>query len=396
MILCVLQPELSEQYIGASLCDLVGVVVAVLDGCGIVHLLFGLVLCLPSEAPSFSTQRRLIENADSRLRQPQPGGREESACVVCARRFWKDELKLLFLFENPAGGEERPTGIDAVPGNQQDRLCRLLGVERYKRRWPHIDEDELRKSAVEHPYLPGQFLLLHKRRMPADAKDAALVCKECKGPLTSSTITLPRLSLANDLWMGAQPPALRNLASATKRLLPMTRACMQVVVLQPAHLQREERQHGFIGNTIFLPQARPSAVLSILPPKEVDMQDTLLFVLVGGQKSQVRGSTLLKAPRDEYTAAVECLRRTSPFYAAVEVRPDGEDVLDGCVLETAEDSALAQELMQKGPADAQGQESDEEKASANIAEVEGEDAQKEATGEEAVDRDDDSGKGSGW
>ena len=340
-----------------------------------------------TEVPSFSTQRRIIENADERLRQPQPGGREESACVVCARRFWKDELKLLFLFEDLTGREERSsTVIDAMPGNQQERLCRLLGVERYKRRWPHIDEDELRRSAVERPYLAGQFLLLHKRRMPADVKEASLVCKECKGPLTASTITLPRLSLANDLWMGAQPPALRNLASATKRLLPMTRACMQVVVLQPAHLQREERQHGFIGNTIFLPQARPSAVLSSLPPKELDMQDTWLFVLVGGQKSQVRGSTLLKAPRDEYTAAVECLRRTSPFYAAVEVRPDGEDVLDGCVLETAEDSALAQELLQKGPADAQGQES----------EVEGEDAQKEATGEEAVDRDDASGRGSGW
>ena len=176
--------------------------------------------------PSFSTQRRIIENADERLRQPQPGGREESACVVCARRFWKDELKLLFLFEDPTGREERSsTVIDAIPGNQQERLCRLLGVERYKRRWPHIDEDELRRSAVEHPYLAGQFLLLHKRRMPADVKEASLVCKECKGPLTASTITLPRLSLANDLWMGVQPPALRNLASATKRLLPMTRAC---------------------------------------------------------------------------------------------------------------------------------------------------------------------------
>ena len=318
-----------------------------------------------TKVPSFSTQRRLIENADERLRRPQPGGREESACVVCARRFWKDELKLLFLFDDPTGQEERPTGIDAVPGHQQDRLCRLLGVERYKRRWPHIDGEELQRSAVEHPFLPGQFLLLHKRRMPADAKEACRVCKECKGPLTASTISLPRLSLANDLWLGAQPPALRNLASATKRLLPMTRACLQVVVLQPTNLQREERQHGFIGNTIFLPQAKPSAVLSVLPPKEVDMQETLLFVLVGGQKSQVRGSTLLKAPRDEYTAAVECLRRTSPFYASVEVRPDGEDVLDGCVLETAEDD------------------------------VEGEDTQKDATGEEALDREDDSGKGSG-
>lgn len=268
-------------------------------------------------------------------------------------------MKLLFLFEDPTGQEERAaTSIEAIPGKQQERLCRLLGVERYRRRWPHIDEEELRQSAVEHPYLKDQWLLLHKRRMPEDVKEACLVCRDCKGPLTSSVLTLPRYSLANDLWIGPQPAALQGLASATKRLLPMTRACMQVVVLQPANLQREERQHGFIGNTIFLPQARPSAVLSTLPPKEVDMQDTVLFVLVGGQKNQVRGSTLLKAPRDEYTAAVDCLRRTSPFYASVEVRPDGEDVLDGCVLETAAESALAQQLLQQGPADAQGQEQD--------------------------------------
>ena len=345
-----------------------------------------------TEVPSFSTQRRLIANADERLRRPRPDGRAESACVVCARRFWEDELKMLFLFEDPTGAEERrPSSIEAVAANQQERLCRLLGVERYKRRWPHIDELELRKSAVEHPFFKGQWLLLHKRRMPADVKDACFVCKDCKGPLTASTITLPRYSLANDLWLGAQLPALRNLASATKRLLPMTRACMQVVVLQPANLQREERQHGFIGNSIFLPQARPSAVLSTLPPKEVDMQENVLFVLVGGQKSQVRGSALLKAPRDEYTAAVECLRTTSPFYADVQLRQDGEDVLDGCVLETAEDSALAQELLQKGPADAQGQQDDNDSTGAEPLQGEAEDTQKDAPADPNLDREDDSG-----
>ena len=159
---------------------------------------------------------------------------------MCARRFWKDELKLLFLFEDPTGQEERAaTPIEAIPGKQQERLCRLLGVERYRRRWPHIDEEELRRSAVEHPYLKDQWLLLHKRRMPEDVKEACLVCRDCKGPLTSSLLTLPRYSLANDLWIGPQPAALQGLASATKRLLPMTRACMQVVVLQPANLQRD-------------------------------------------------------------------------------------------------------------------------------------------------------------
>jgi len=63
------------------------------------------------------------------------------------------------------------------------------------------------------------------------------------------------------------------------------------------------------------------------------------------------------------------LAKDQPFLRSRRSAPDGEDVLDGCVLETAEDSALAQELLQKGPADAQGQESDDEKASANIAHV---------------------------
>ena len=193
-------------------------------------------------------------------------------------------------------------------------------------------------------------------------QDPCLVCSDCKGSLMSSSLTLPRHSLANDLWMGEQLSALRGLASATKRLLPMTRACMQVVVLQPGHLSREERQHGFVGNSIFLPQAKPSSVLTTLPPKDVDMQDAILFVLVGSQKDAVKGSSLLRAPRDEYTAAVECLRKTNPFYAEVELRDGSDDLLEGCVLETAEDSALAQELLQRGPADAQGQDaSDDEK-----------------------------------
>ena len=40
------------------------------------------------EVTSFAAQRRLMENADERLRQPEQGGRFETGCVVCARRFW--------------------------------------------------------------------------------------------------------------------------------------------------------------------------------------------------------------------------------------------------------------------------------------------------------------------
>ena len=91
------------------------------------------------QVTSFASQRRLMENADERLRQPEQGGRFETACVVCARRFWREQLKMLILFQDPAGSTELENGaVDVIPCGQQERLCRILGVERYSRRWPTI------------------------------------------------------------------------------------------------------------------------------------------------------------------------------------------------------------------------------------------------------------------
>lgn len=124
------------------------------------------------QVTSFASQRRLMENADERLRQPEQGGRFETACVVCARRFWREQLKMLILFQDPAGSTEMENGaVDVIPCGQQERLCRILGVERYSRRWPKIPLEALHASAVEHPYCKGEHLLLHKRRMPVDLKD---------------------------------------------------------------------------------------------------------------------------------------------------------------------------------------------------------------------------------
>ena len=274
-----------------------------------------------------------MANADAALREPGRDGalREERACVVCARRFWSEELRPVILFQDPAAGapetvdgEEEDQRVKKIAPSQQRRLCRVLGVQRYLERWPQLQARpeaiaELKASAVEHPFLKEELLLLHRRRMPADVRDPCDVCRECCGPLTSSMVSLPRYSLANDLWIGRQLPALRNLAAATKRLLPMVRTCLQVTVLQPGNLVREERQKGFIGNSIFLPQAAPTAIRAVLPPPEQDMQESILFVLVGdGQnKTALQSSALLKAPRGEYESAVRCLQSTSPYYEEV-------------------------------------------------------------------------------
>ncbi|CAK9089597.1 Transketolase, partial [Durusdinium trenchii] len=332
------------------------------------------------KAPCWTMQRNLVMNADSALRCPGAGDgqREEGACVVCARKFWSHELFPVILYQDPTKQPEQPSAEEAerevkrVAAEQQEKLCHLLGMRRYLQRWPHLRDqaravEELRASAVEHPFLPGEFLLLHRRRMPADPKAPCDVCRECRTSLTGQFVSLPRYSLANDLWMGRQLPELRNLAAGTKRLLPMIRPCHQVTVLQPANLVREERQRGFIGNSIFLPQATPGTVCRTLPPREVDMQESILFVLVGHDRAALKSSALLQAPREEYERAVRCLQSTSLYYAKVELEHGEVDALQSCVLETESDSYLAQQLLQQGPADAQGQSEDQEMADADSA-----------------------------
>ncbi len=324
------------------------------------------------KAVPLSVQRSLASNFDQRLREPQECGkfRHEACCVCCARRMWSEDLSLLILFQDPVLPEAeyyREPDVQSLHGSQQERLCDLLGVERYLQRWPQLAEcprvkRELQASAVQHPYLQDRYLLLHKKAMPEDTKSAAKVCRSCRSSLTSSTLALPRFALANDLWMGRPLPELRNLSTGTRRLLPLVRACLQVTVLQPTNLSAQERQKGFIGNSIFLPQARPSKVLSTLPPAAADMAETILFVLAGGKKQQFRRSGVLEAPRQEYVNAVRTLQEVSMYYSDVPLSEEcsnTEDLWQQCVLETDEDSYLARELLQKGPAESQGQQEGE-------------------------------------
>ena len=169
------------------------------------------------QVPGMNRQRAIAASFDERLRCP-PGmakGRRESACVVCARRFWENELCSMVLFQSPDAGPDDltlPPGAETIMPSQQVRLCRLLGVKRYMDRWPHIasteeGKNELMASTVEHPYLPGNHLLLHRRRMPAQSPDPCHVCKDCRASLRTPVLSLPRYALANDLHVDGSPAA---------------------------------------------------------------------------------------------------------------------------------------------------------------------------------------------
>ena len=92
------------------------------------------------------------------------------------------------------------------------------------------------------------------------------------------------------------------------------------------------------------------------------MAETILFVLAGGKKRQFRRSGVLEAPRQEYVNAVRTLQEVSMYYSDVPLSKEcsnTEDLWQQCVLETDEDSYLARELLQKGPAESQGQQEGE-------------------------------------
>ena len=88
------------------------------------------------QAVPLSVQRSLASNFDQRLREPQESGkfRHEACCVCCARRMWSEDLSLLILFQDPVLPEDdyyREPDVQSLHGSQQERLCDLLGVERY-------------------------------------------------------------------------------------------------------------------------------------------------------------------------------------------------------------------------------------------------------------------------
>ena len=138
------------------------------------------------QVPGMNRQRAIAASFDERLRCP-PGmakGRRESACVVCARRFWENELCSMVLFQSPDAGPDDltlPPGAETIMPSQQVRLCRLLGVKRYMDR-QHGGGQE-RADGVHR----GASLLA---REPFAATSAAHACAE-HGPL-SCLQRLPR------------------------------------------------------------------------------------------------------------------------------------------------------------------------------------------------------------
>ena len=97
---------------------------------------------------SWSFQRNLIFNFDEAFRRPgnnDQGPRAEAACVVCARKFWKHDLKQLVLFSDPDDDLTAPNDTMAKSSHKD---VRFAGVQRYGECWKHIVSTDASKSRI--------------------------------------------------------------------------------------------------------------------------------------------------------------------------------------------------------------------------------------------------------
>ena len=231
------------------------------------------------------------------------------------------------------------------------KVAELLAVERYRQRWPLIPAEELHASSVQHPEQSSWRWLLHTRRVPVmaenaaqrlvaeaagrdgaaepveetprcagvgDANVASWVCWDCLVDLSGARPRLPLYSLANDNWIGRERVEVREASEATRWLSCLGRVCWKQLRLGRG--APDVQQRGIAGNTIFL--AQPAVTLNSetldLPPDRDALVDCVNIAFTGSTGSLAK-ARWAQVKRAEYMRLVSRRRRECAAYAHANV-----------------------------------------------------------------------------
>jgi len=213
---------------------------------------------------------------------------------------------------------------------------KLLSPERYHERWRFKRQDgshggipleELQASAVQDPAPDGKLWLLHQKAFRdesgnVDATRKVPICRCCQQALSGLAPRMPKYALANDLWMGRMPPALRDLSVGAWMLLPLARALIRRYNCfndSGKHGPADQRIKAYIGNVCAFPQADGGKLVTSFPPREEDVIDHLLIAFAG-QQGDLKKAFIkeLGVNADKFRAAYEFLRSSKALYSRVE------------------------------------------------------------------------------
>ncbi|KAF7973794.1 hypothetical protein HWV62_14284 [Athelia sp. TMB] len=143
------------------------------------------------------------------------------------------------------------------------------------------------------------------------AKDCTHVCKDCNEFLENRR--LPINTLANGLWIGDVPEALKNLTYAERILIARARQNRCVVKVQSGMWKMHANAVTF-SNPIL-------SVYNTLPPTIADVDEVLAFIYIG--HVQPSDDDLKKTPmvvrRSRVAAALEWLKLNNEHYADLNI-----------------------------------------------------------------------------
>jgi hypothetical protein len=290
--------------------------------------------------------------------------RHRKACCVCARSRWATELDDVYFFDLPPGSSEaaiitddrvdvrageafqRKADPEAPPPPTRRSMAQaLLSPQTYHDRWRFplaggagvggIPLEELQASAVRDP-TTGDLWLLHRKafkfledRCTVDVTKKVPICVECRGSLVRQRPTVPKYSLANDLWMGCMPEALKGLSEGAWLLLPLARAMIRRYNCKSEGSRwkpADQQVKAFIGNVCAFPQADGGACLQTMPPDARHLQESLLIVFTGLEEDVERGyHKELGVSLEKFKRAYMYLRHVNALYA--ETRWDEPEAL---------------------------------------------------------------------
>ncbi|KAJ3917040.1 hypothetical protein F5877DRAFT_45420, partial [Lentinula edodes] len=230
----------------------------------------------PDFPPAPITQNHINQVISKWCEDSTPSKFEETGCAVCGQLCLKHNLLPLKGYRNYL------------------HILDVQGVTRVERMVP---TDPIRE-----------------RSGPVIDNTCNMVCSQCRSYLINGKI--PRLALANGLWLGEIPDALKGLRFYEKMLIARVRHNKCFVRVQQMH-------NKMISNVIAFENPIPK-VYDILPPPKEEIEEVLAVMFSGSCKptseDYKRASLLVR--RNAVANALKCLILNHSDYHDVTFSPN--------------------------------------------------------------------------
>lgn len=182
------------------------------------------------------------------------------------------------------------------------------------------------QSGFLHPYIlePQGVLSVDEQQKIAKVQ----LCKRCDDSLAHHV--LPRLALANDLYLGPIPYELRDLTVVEEAMIARCRAKAWIVQLKETGVHLPNTQRGLKGHIIIYPQ-HPEDLATVLPPSVDNIITPICVIFVGSSPPTKEWleehAKPLMVRKEKVRAALVWLKRHNPLYENVIIDSSAVDSL---------------------------------------------------------------------